>query len=234
MSLVEQGGELGQIVVIAGTSGAGKSTAAEKFAQSAEDFWLLYGIDHFLSGTLPAKFGHHGPKAREGIYAHPVNEDDPDGPLRWSFGPNGTEAFAVLHEWIASASRLGCNIVFDHLAMLDPPVLQDMVWRLQGLPVLFVCLKPPFEVLEKRVAERAMDKKLPVEVLGEDVVNKIVDRLTRLRPFFYEANYENDIYDMTIDSSAHSPEEIVAMIRARLGEGPGTAFEQLRQRYPKS
>jgi len=223
------GGEKGQIVVIAGTSGAGKSTAAEKFAQSADDFWLLYGIDHFLSGTLPAKFGHHGPKAREGIFAHPVNADDPEGPLRWSFGPNGTKAFAVLHEWLASASRLGCNIVFDHLAMLDPPVLQDMVWRLQGLPVLFVCLKPPFEVLERRVAERAMDKKLPVEVLGEDAAAKIVDRLNRLRKWFSEAVYANDISDLVIDTSVHGPDEVVALIKARLAEGPGTAFETIRR-----
>jgi chloramphenicol 3-O-phosphotransferase len=207
----------GQIVVVAGTSGAGKSTACEKFAQRQEDFWLLYGIDHFLANTYPAKFGHHGPKAREGIYAHPVDEADPGGPLRWSFGPNGVKAFGVLHD----------------LAMLDPPVLQDLIWRLEGLPVLFVCLKPPYEVLEKRVAERQMDKKLPVEILGEDVVSKIVDRLDRLRPFYYEANYANDIYDLVVDTSVYAPEEVCARIEARLAEGPGTAFEQLRERYPR-
>ena len=222
----------GQIVVVAGTSGSGKSTACEKFAQRQEEFWLLYGIDHFLANTYPAKFGHHGPNSREGIYAHAVDDSNPDGPLRWSFGPYGVKAFGVLHEWVASASRGGCNIVFDHLAMLDPPVLQDMVVRLAGLPALFVCLKPPFEVLERRVAERQMDKKMPVELLGEDVANKIIDRLTRLRPFFYEANYANDLYDLVIDTGVHSPEEVCAMIEARLAEGPGTAFAELRERYP--
>ena len=224
----------GQIVVVAGTSGSGKSTTCELFAKRSEEFWLLYGIDHFLSTTLPAKFGHHGPKSREGIYAHPLDESDPDGPLRWSFGPNGTRAFGVLHEWIASASREGCNIVFDHLAMLDPPVLQDMIWRLEGLPVLFVCLKPPFEVLEARVANRKMDKPMPVDLLGEDAVRKIVDRLDRLRPYYYQANYANDLFDLTIDSSEHSPEEVCALIEARLAAGPGTAFDLLRERYPRN
>ena len=223
----------GQIIVISGTSGSGKSTAAELFAKRADDFWLLYGIDHFLAGTFPAKFGHHGPRSREGIHAHPVDEANPDGPLRWSFGPKGTAAFGVLHEWLAAASRGGCNIVFDHLAMLDPPVLQDMVWRLDGLPVLFVCLKPPFEVLERQVAERQMDKKMPTDLLGEDATKKIVDRLTRLRPFFYAANYANGVYDLEIDTSEHAPEAVCAMIEARLAEGPGTAFERLRERYPR-
>ncbi len=224
---------LGQIVIVNGTSGSGKSTTCELFQRRAQDYWLLYGIDHFTANTLPAQFGHHGPRAREGIYAHPVDEADPDGPLRWSFGPNGTKAFATLHEWLASASRQGCNVIFDHLLLTQTPVLADCVWRLEGLPVLLVTLKPPFEVLERRVAERQMDKKIPTHILGEDAARKIIDRLTRLRPWFYEAVYANEIADLTIDSAEHGPEEVCALIEARLAEGPGTAFAELRKRYPK-
>jgi chloramphenicol 3-O-phosphotransferase len=218
----------GQIVLVNGTSGSGKSTTCELFQRRAQDYWLLYGIDHFTANTLPAQFGHHGPRAGEGI------EADPDGPLRWRFAPNGEKAFAVLHEWVAAASRQGCNVVFDHLLMSQTPVLADCIWRLEGLPVLLVTLKPPFEVLERRVAERQMDKKIPTHLLGEDAARKIVDRLTRLRPWFYEAVYANEIADLTIDSAAHSPEEVCAMIEARLAEGPGTAFEQLRKRSPRA
>lgn len=223
----------GQIVLVNGTSGSGKSTTAELFQKQADDYWLLYGIDHFLAGTQPAQFGHHGPRASEGIYAHPADPANPDGPLRWSFGPNGEKAFAALHEWMAGASRAGCNIVFDHLLMTDPPVLRDCIWRLAGLPVLLVTLKPPFDVLERRVAERQMDKKLPVDLLGEDAARKIVDRLTRLRPWFYETIYANEIADLTIDTSEHGPEAVCAMIAARLAQGPGTAFDRLREQYPR-
>jgi chloramphenicol 3-O-phosphotransferase len=223
----------GQIIIVSGTSGSGKSTTCELFAKRSEEFWLLYGIDHFLAGTFPAKFGHHGPRSREGIYAHPLDPNDPDGPLRWSFGPKGVQAFATMHEWIAAASRAGCNIILDHLMMIDPPVLQDCIWRLQGLPVLFVSLKPPFDVLMQRLESRKMDKKLPTDILGEDAVKRIVDRLNRLRPWFYEANYANDIYDLQIDTVQHSPEEVCALIEARLASGPGTAFDQLRARYAK-
>jgi chloramphenicol 3-O-phosphotransferase len=225
--------EPGQIVIINGTSGSGKSTTAERFQKRADDYWLLYGIDHFLAGTQPAQYGHHGPKSREGIHAEPADPGDPEGPLKWTLGPKGVQAFASLHEWIASASRQGCNIVFDHLLMTGTPVLADCAWRLEGLPTLLVTLKPPFEVLERRVAERQMDKKLPVDLLGEDAARKIVDRLTRLRPWFYESVYANDVADLTINTAEHDVDEVCAMIEARLAEGPGTAFDRLRTRYPR-
>jgi chloramphenicol 3-O-phosphotransferase len=95
-----------------------------------------------------------------------------------------------------------------------------------------VTLKPPIEVLERRVAERQMTKKMPA-TLGADAAQRIVDRLNRLRGWFYEAVYENEIADCTIDTSVHSPEEACAMIEARLAEGPGTAFDRLRKRWPR-
>jgi chloramphenicol 3-O-phosphotransferase len=222
----------GQIIIVSGTSGSGKSTTCELLAKRAEDFWLLYGIDHFMSATFPAKFGHHGPRSREGIYAHPVDESNPDGPLRWSFGENGTRAIRSMHEWVAGAAREGCNIILDHLMMLDPPVIQDCIWRMQDLPVLFVSLKPPYEVLMERVASRKMDKKLPAaEFFAGDAVQRAVEKLNRLRPWFYQAVYANDCYDIEIDTTKHTPEEVCDLVEKRLLQGQGTAFEKLRSRY---
>jgi chloramphenicol 3-O-phosphotransferase len=222
----------GTIVVVNGTSGSGKSTACELFARTAGGFWLLYGVDHFISGTFPSRYGHHGPLAAEGFAAVPRSEGDPEGPLRWQFGPQGLRAIGAFHEWSAAAAREGCNIVFDQLLMTDPPLLQDLAWRLEGLPALLVTLKPPYEVLERRVAERTMTKKMPEE-LGADGAKGIVDRLNRLRPWFYEAVYEWDIADLTIDTSLHEPDAVCAQIAGRLGQGPGTAFAQVRQRWPR-
>jgi chloramphenicol 3-O-phosphotransferase len=223
----------GQIIIVNGTSGSGKSTACELFVKRSEEFWLLYGIDHFLSATFPAKFSHHGPRCKEGIYAHPLDENDRDGPLRWSFGEWGTKAFQALHEWAAAASRQGCNIILDHLMMTDPPVLQDCIWRLKDLPVLFVTLKPPFEVLMERVATRKMEKKLPTsQYSSDDAAQRARERLNRLRPWFYETIYANDYCDLEIDTVKFNPEEVCDLIEKRLAEGPGTAFEQLRKRHP--
>lgn len=224
---------LGQIVVVNGTSGSGKSTTCEMFAQRSDDFWLLYGIDHYIAGSFPAKFGHHGPRSAEGFEAIPYDPADPEGLMRWRFGELGKRAFATFHEWAASASRTGCNIIFDHILTSEPPMIQDLAWRLEGLPALLVTLQPPIEVLEQRVAERQMTKKIPVEVLGEDAAKKIIDRLNRLRPWFYEAVYANDISDLVIDTSVHGPDEVCGMIAARLAQGPGTAFARLREKFPQ-
>lgn len=218
----------GQIVVVNGTSGSGKSTTCDLFQKRQDDYWMLYGIDHFTAGTLPSQYGHHGPRAPEGIQAVPVDPANPDGPLRWVFADNAMRAFGALHEWMAAVSRQGLNIVFDHLLMSDPPVLQDLIRRTEGLPVLLVTLKPPFEVLERRVAERKMDKKIPTDLLGEDAVMKIVDRLTRLRPWFYQEVYRNTVTDLLIDTQALAPDEVCAIIEGRLAQGPGTAFDTMR------
>lgn len=220
----------GQIVIVSGTSGAGKSTACELFARRSDQFWLLSGIDQFLASSFPAKFGHHGPRSGEGIHAHPRDEAAPDGALRWSFGEMGMRAFAAFHESIAAASRQGCNIILDHLMMTDPPLLQDAIWRLRDLPVLFVTLKPPFEVLQARVATRPMGKRL---ALDEEAARRIVDRLDRLRPWFYDAVYANTLCDLEIDTVAHSPESVCDQIAERLAQGPGTAFARLRAIYPR-
>ena len=222
----------GQIIIVSGTSGSGKSTACELFAKRSDQFWLLYGIDHFMAATFPSQFSHHGPRAREGVYAHPVDESKPEGPLRWSFGPNGESAFRTLHEWVAAASRQGCNIIVDHLMMIDPPVLQDAIWRMKELPVLFVVLKPPYAVLEQRVATRKMGQKSASD-LSDDAVKRIRDRLHRLRPWFYDAVYANDCCDLEIDTVKYAPEEVCGLIEQRLAAGPGKAFEQLRARYPE-
>lgn len=219
----------GQIVIVNGTSGSGKTTTCELFARDSEDFWLLYGIDQFLGKALPAQYGHHGARSRAGIYAEPVCADDPEGPLRWQLGGKGLTAMRTLHEWIAAASRQGCNIIVDHLLLTDPPVLHDCVARLQGLPVLLVTLKPPFAALEERIATRSMNSTGQGAKYSLEQLQTIRNRLHRLRPWFYDSVYANSICDLEIDTAQCSPDQVCARIRERLQQGPGTAFQRLGQ-----
>lgn len=223
----------GQIIIVNGTSGSGKSTTCERFVKRSHDFWLSCGIDQFLSATFPSAFGHHGARCREGIFAHALREDEPDGDLRWSFGEWGTRAFQTLHEWVAAASRQGCNVILDQLLITDPPVLQDCVWRLDGLPVLLVTLKPPFDVLQQRVETRQMGGKVAgSQYASDEAAQRARERLHRLRPWFYETIYANDCCDLLLDTVRVPPDQACEQIERRLAEGPGTAFAQLRERYP--
>lgn len=215
----------GQIVLISGTSGSGKTTTCATFARRAEEPYLMFGMD-LLAGTLfPAKYTLFGEKKEEGY--QPT-----------SYGPVCMAALSAMHEMIAAASRVGQNMVVDHLMFLDPPVLQDCIWRMTDVPVLFVNLKPSREVLEERVKHRQIDV-IPAPIqeamasAGPEIIKALGDQLAEATPWFYEHTYANDIYDLELDSSAMTPDEVCERIEARLAEGPGTAFADLRKRHPK-
>lgn len=224
----------GQIIIVNGTSGSGKTTTCDLFSRRADDFWLVYGIDHFMGSTFPRAFGHGGERCREGIYAHPLNPEEPEGALRWSMSEQGRRAFGVFHEWIAAASRGGCNIIVDHLLIADPPILQDCIWRLRDLPVLLVTLKPAYDVLMERIEGREIGKRFSNSNLDSEQLRQSRERLARLRPWFYEAVYGNALCDLEIDTVQHSPESVCEQIEACLRAGQGNAMELLRQRYPQS
>lgn len=215
----------GQIVIIHGTSGAGKTTTCATFARRAQEPYLMFGMDLLVGTLFPAKYTMFGEKKDEGY-----------SPT--SYGPVAIKALAAMHAMIAAASRTGQNMVVDHLMFLDPPIIQDCIWRMVDTPVLFVNLKPSREVLEKRVRDRQIDV-IPAPIqeamakAGPDILKALGEELSEATPWFYEHAYANDIYDLELDSSTMSPEDVCERIEARLAEGPGTAFEKLRERYPK-
>ena len=46
----------GQIVVVSGTSGSGKTTTTQTFARRARDCYLMMGLDVLVGTMQPAKF----------------------------------------------------------------------------------------------------------------------------------------------------------------------------------
>ena len=226
----------GQIIIVGGTSGAGKTTTVQTFAKRSEVPYLMFGIDNLLGSMFPGKFSMFGERTREGMYYFHQDSDDPDSAFRCGFGDFGLSAIQAFHEMIAAASRAGQNLVLDHLFFVDPPFLQDLVWRLQGLPVLFVALKPPFDVLMERLATREVYMPDTMEEAArseeESASQVIVRTMQKLTPWFYEASYENEIYDLEIDTTRFGPDEVCEQIEQRLAQGPGTAIERLRERYP--
>ena len=215
----------GQIVLVTGTSGSGKTTTCSTFARRAEEPYLMFGMDLLVGTLFPAKYTMFGERKDEGY-------------TPTAYGPVCMKALAAMHEMIAAAARVGQNMVVDHLMFVDPPVLQDCVWRMADVPVLFVCLRPSREVLERRVTERQIDV-IPAPIMeamaaaGPDILKAMGAELAAATPWFYEHAYANDCYDLELDSSAMSPEQVCEQIERRLREGPGTAFETLRQRYPR-
>jgi chloramphenicol 3-O-phosphotransferase len=215
----------GQIVLINGASGSGKTTTCATFARRAEEPYLMFGMDLLVGTLFPARYTMFGAMKDEGYYPT-------------AYGPVCMQALSAMHEMVAAAARIGQNMVVDHLMFVDPPVLQDAVWRMADVPVLFVNLKPSREVLEQRVKERVITV-IPEPIqeamaaAGPDILKALGDELSAATPWFYEHAYANEVYDLELDSSAMSPDEVCMAIEARLREGPGTAFAKLRERHPR-
>ena len=227
----------GQIIILSGSSGAGKTTAQTTFAKLADEPYLTLGFDLMFGSIVPAKYSMFGDCAQEGFYNEPKNSDDPDGELVGKFGPVGMEAMHTFHEMIATVSRQGQCVIVDHFTLIDPPILQDCIWRLQGLPVLFVALKPPYDVLMHRLETRntdAMPEQMAEVAGGDGAAQMMAKTFQRMTPWFYRSSYENDCFDLVLDTTKYPPEKICQKIQQRLDDGPGTAFDALRKRYPEN
>jgi chloramphenicol 3-O phosphotransferase len=128
--------------------------------------------------------------------------------------------YRAMYEAIATHSRLGLNVVVDvghHNAYSVPRgILPACARLLAGLPVLFVGVRCPIEVvMERRRAtwgtSDADDEPVPAPV--------------RL---WQEAVHVPGIYDLEVDTSALSPEACADLIRQRLAAGqPPSAFRRL-------
>jgi chloramphenicol 3-O-phosphotransferase len=215
----------GQIVLVNGTSGSGKTTTCATFARRAAAPYLMFGMDLLVGTLLPARYTMFGAMKEQGY--QPT-----------AYGPVCMQALSAMHAMIAAAARTGQNVIVDHLMFLDPPVLQDAIWRMHDVPVLFVNLRPSREVLEQRVKGRTITV-IPEPIqeamaaAGPEIIAALGTQLAAATPWFYEHAYANDVYDLELDSSAMSPDAVCESIEARLAQGPGTAFATLRERHPR-
>jgi chloramphenicol 3-O phosphotransferase len=131
-----------------------------------------------------------------------------------------------MYESIAAHSRLGLNVVVDvghHDAYAVPRnILADSARRLAGLPVLFVGVRCPIEVIMERrhVPQPGREQQYLVGT-PDDPIPAPVQR-------WQDEVHIPGIYDLEVDTSLLTPEQCAAAIRKRLDDGPlGSAFHQL-------
>jgi chloramphenicol 3-O phosphotransferase len=200
--------DAGQVVVLNGVPRSGKSSIARVIQETFPGVWMNLGVEAHKSCTPPC--------AQPGIGLRPgrrqvVAEVEELVPV----------LFAALYESIAAHARLGLNVVVDvghHDAYSTPKtILQDCARRLAGLPILFVGVRCPIDVIwERRAATWG-------QVRGE--VDAAVTAAVELGQ---EAVHAHRGYDLEVDTSVLSPAECAELIRDRLVEGPpGSKFHEL-------
>src|SRR6185295_5174560 len=134
-----QTAKLGQIIILNGVPRSGKSSIVAAIQETFDGVWMNLGVDRFMQMT-PARY-------QPGIGLRPGGE-------RQDLEPLVSILYSAMYESIAAHSRLGLNVVVDvghHDAYASPRgILADCARRLSGLPVLFVGVRCPIEVIVER------------------------------------------------------------------------------------
>lgn len=187
----------GQIVILNGTPRSGKTSIAVAIQNRFEGVWMNMGVDRFKAMT-PDRY-------QPGIGKRPGGE-------RPELEPLIVTLYAGMYESIATHSRMGVNIVVDvghHDSYAVPRgILPDCARRLRGLPVLFVGVRCPVEVVWER-----MTKTWGKTGTLDDPVNQPVH-------WWCHEVHKLGIYDLEVDTSVLSSEECAELIRQRLEDGP--------------
>ena len=153
--------------------------------ETLEGIWINLGVD-VAWRTTPAHL-------QPGIGLRP---GEPDHPV----APYVPLLYAALFESVAAHSRLGLNVAVD-VGMYDASRVADARERLDGLPVLFVGVRCPIEVIVER---RAASEPGAYLVDGEPVRR------------WQEAVHGGWTYDLEVDTSRLTPEQCAAAIAERL------------------
>lgn len=208
----------GHIVILNGAPRSGKSSIAAAIQHRFDGSWMNLGVDAYVDPVTPERY-------RPGIGLRPGGErPDLEGLI--------PRLYAALYESVAAHSRLGLDVVVDagHHDSYSKPlgILPDCARRLAGLPVLFVGVRCPIEIIMERrnqgqagrtglYATGTPDEPIPAPVL-----------------LWQSEVHKPGIYDLEVDTSELSPEACAGRIRQKLDErrtGP-TAFERLAALAP--
>jgi chloramphenicol 3-O phosphotransferase len=176
--------------------------------------WMNLGVDAFSEYVTPEQL-------RPGIGLRPGGE-------RPDLEEHVPVLYDALYTSVVALSRLGLNVVVDvghHDDYSNPlGILGRVAEELADLPAYFIAVRCPVEVV--------MNRRDPGEPGRED-------RYVRSGPGgavpgpvlrWERAVHDPGIYDLEVDTSVQSPQECVVAIRARLSEGPPTAFSELAER----
>ena len=126
--------------------------------------------------------------------------------------------YAAMYDSIAAHSHRGLNVITDvdhHDAYSRPlGILRDCARRLSGLPVLWVGVRCPIDVIWHRRDETWGQR----YETADDGLRATVER-------WQDEVHAHGPYDLEVDTSIMEPTECARLIAVRLANGPpGTAF----------
>jgi chloramphenicol 3-O phosphotransferase len=195
----------GRVIVLNGTSSAGKSTLIRALQARLDGAWLGIGIDTVVF-ALPKAYLDLPLWAE--VFRYVPAEPGSPAPFRIITGELGHRMVDGMHRMVASLADAGLSVIVDHV-LLEPGWLPDLATRLAAHEVLFVGVRCPLEVVVRREAERK-DRTIGQAAAQFDVVHLAGG------------------YDLEVDTSIQTPDEAAATIVGALIEGfPSAPFSRL-------
>ena len=206
----------GSIVLLNGTSSAGKSSIARSLHTRLGTPFLHVGIDHFL-GMLPAAYVGAGPPFTSEVldgfrWVHPPAEFAVQG-IAIRAGPFGQQLVAGYHRAVAALAMAGLDLIVDEV-LLEPHWLADWLTVLESFAVLFVGVHCPLAETERRERERG-------------------DRTVGQARAQFEVVHAHGEYDVAVDTAQQSTADCASRIVQTLPVARdlnGNAFARLRRR----
>ena len=179
-----------RVIVLNGVGSVGKSSTAKALQRLADQAFLHVQGDAFLDMIPPQTWGKP-----EGIVFRQFEENGCPS-IEIEMGIELTRLMDGMRASVAALAKSGNNCIVDDV-MLTPSAQQSYVVECRNIPLQFVALHAPLEILEKRERDRG-------------------DRVIGLARWQYERVHRGIEYDFEIDTSASDPETIARSIASAL------------------
>lgn len=182
---------MADIIILNGTSSAGKSTLAKALQAQFDTPYLHAGIDNYIF-MLPKKYLN--PPLWDAIFHYVYT---PEGVIdAIETGEMGQKLISAMHHSVKALADAGFNVIVDHV-ILDRMWLPEMAQLFSAHRTWLVGVLCPLVVVEQREKERK-DRTLGQARAQYDVVHAHVG------------------YDYEVDTSLVTPEEAAEQIAAQM------------------
>lgn len=184
------------VILLLGTSSAGKTSLGRELQEVLSEHFLLIGIDDIFRMVSP-RWGSQGEFRDEGFrYEHHPDNSTVTIP----YGEVGKSVLQGMHRAVASFAQSGTNVIVDDM-LLDDWVIHDWAHVLLAYRTYIVKVQAPMPVLEEREFTRRNPKGLS---RGHFAVNDI------------------PVYDFLVNTVDLSPKEGAEVLAKWLMQNPPT------------
>lgn len=205
-----------RIILLNGSSSAGKTTLALKLQQLLPDPWQHIALDQFRDG-LPGRYrGFNSPEntpGSKGLNIVPTVRGE-QALTEIRFGDYGRQVLSGMRRAIAAFAHAGNNVIIDDL-LFEAEFLHDYAQVLADIDTWFIGVRCSLEVVNRRESKR-------------------VGRFPgTAQSHFEQVHAHGHPYDLEVDTSSASPRECAQAIIRRL-ESPPLALRQLSQQVTEA